>query len=335
MAQPWARSTPRRARARAEPANGRKTVSVGMLANRIGKNHRHVGRWARRQQITCFRVYDRDIPEHPVTVDVYQGRAVVYAALRKRDAQPQHRRVWLDEVRAEVAEGLGIDPEQVYLRERHKQQGSRRYGLAQASHRVVVHEGGLRFVVDLAAYHDTGLFLDHRPTRSLVGSLARGRKVLNLFCYTGSFTVYAAAGGARSSLSLDLSHTYLDWTRENLQINGLLTPAHRVERADVLQWLSRSTEQFDLIVCDPPTFSNSKSMREVFDVQRQHPELIRACLRRLSSAGVLYFSSNRRGFCLDPALAAQATDITEQTTPPDYRGHQPHRCWEITSASSG
>lgn len=296
---------------------------MGALANRIAKNFRHLKKWARRSGVSCFRVYDGDIPEHPVRVDFYEGRAVVFAALRRRDTSEEERRNWLAEVVREVSDGLEIAD--VFLRDRRRQRGSDQYTRSDVDEEVVVHEGGHRFLVNLSGYHDTGLFLDHRITRSLVSGEAADRRFLNLFCYTGSFTVYAAGGGATSSLSVDLSRSYLDWALRNFALNGL-GPDHRVVRADVLQWLDQARERFDLIVCDPPTFSNSKRMETVFDVQRRHPELIEACLARLAPGGVLYFSCNRRGFSLE---VPEGEEITSRTIPEDFRGRTPHRCWRF------
>jgi 23S rRNA (cytosine1962-C5)-methyltransferase len=198
----------------------------------------------------------------------------------------------------------------------------------------VVAEGGHRFLVNLHAYLDTGLFLDHRNTRALVQSQARGRRFLNLFCYTGSFTVYAAAGGAGSSLSMDLSNTYLDWAGRNFELNGVDRRSHRLERADVLEWLAAAGSgepHFDLIVLDPPSFSASKAMRRTLDVQRDHPELLQRCAQLLAPGGILYFSTNLRTFRFDPAAAAglKGEEISTRTVPEDFRNRRIHRCWQF------
>lgn len=303
---------------------------MGMLANRLRKSAKHLRKWARREGIACYRVYDRDIPEHPATVDWYDGRAVAWGALRTRDATWADRRAWLEEVQAEVAEGLEIPPDLVFLKERRPGGQYRKEGMERAE--FVVPERDLRFLVNLSDYHDTGLFLDHRQTRALVRAEAAGRRFLNLFCYTGSFTAYAASGGAAATDSVDLSATYLDWTWRNLELNDLAGPRHTLLREDVLSWLPHAARQgrrYGLIVCDPPTFSNSKRMLGELDVQRDHPELIRGCLALLEPGGALYFSTNERGFELRLGDLDGVEEITDRTVPPDYVGKRPHRCWRI------
>lgn len=300
-----------------------------MLANRLRKNARHLRKWARREGVACYRLYDRDIPEHPATIDWYDGRAVAWAALRARDPGEAERQAWLTELHAEVTEGLELPPELVFLKDRRPGGQYRREGQQRAE--FLVPEGGLRFLVNLSDYHDTGLFLDHRQTRAMVRAEAAGKRFLNLFCYTGSFTAYAAHGGAVATDSVDLSATYLDWTWRNLEINDLAGPAHTLLREDVLEWLpraARSGRRYGLIVCDPPTFSNSKRMRDELDVQRDHPELIAGCRALLEPGGTFYFSTNERGFEL---RVEGLEEITDRTVPPDYAGKRPHRCWRTTN----
>ncbi len=291
-----------------------------MLANRLRKNHKHLVKWAKREGVTCWRVYDRDIPEEPVTVDFYEGRALVQCAQKRTD----DREAWLQEVAGEVREAL--EPSEVFLKDRrpggqYKAEGFR-------SHEFPVQEGGLKFLVNLHDYHDTGLFLDHRQTRALIRDLSPGKRVLNLFCYTGSFSVYAAAGGARETLSVDLSNTYLEWAQRNLELNGLSLETNRLERADILTWVDGRHGLFDLIVCDPPTFSNSKKMQEHFDIEQHHTKLIQDCVDRLAPGGELYFSTNDQKFKLQTYCDAQ--ELTERTIPPDFRNHKAHRVWRIT-----
>ena len=198
----------------------------------------------------------------------------------------------------------------------------------------MVQESGLRFLVNLKDYLDTGLFLDHRQTRAMVRDKAQDRRVLNLFSYTGSFSVYAAAGGAETTLSVDLSNTYQRWSRRNFELNSLPAGRHRLRNLDVLRYLQqavRAGERFDLIVLDPPSFSNSKKMLSILDLQRDHARLIRQCLRLLTTGGELFFSTNLRRFALDPALNGEAAikEISAQTVPPDFGRHRPHRCWLI------
>ncbi len=300
-----------------------------MLVNRVRKRVRHLRKWARRESVSCYRIYDRDIPEIPLTIDWYQG-ALYVAELSREDEEIDSRGLGLA-----VADALEVAPRDVYIKQRRRQKGSAQYErLADRGDGAVVEEGGHRFVVNLSDYLDTGLFLDHRQTRAMVAAEAAGKRFLNLFCYTASFTVYAAAAGARSSVSVDLSNTYLSWAGENLQLNGIDERRHRLLRADVLELLAVPPPElgrFDLAVLDPPTFSNSKAMRDILDVQRDHDRLINDTLALLDPGGVLYFSTNRRRFRFDAELppGATADEITEQTTPPDFRS-RPHRAWRIT-----
>jgi 23S rRNA (cytosine1962-C5)-methyltransferase len=307
----------------------------GPLLNRLRKNARHWGKWARRRGIECYRLYDRDIPEFPLAVDRYGGR--VHAQSFARPWESVAEAPEDDEaVRAVVASALDVDLRHVVLKTRARQRGTAQYAASDAAdERFVVHEGGLRFEVCLDRYLDTGLFLDHRETRGLVRERAAGRSVLNLFAYTGSFSVYAAAGDALASLTVDMSRTYQDWTRRNFLLNGVDPERHRLLCADVLTFLDDAMARgarFDLIVLDPPSFSNSKRMQETFDVQRDHPRLLLRCLQLLAPDGELYFSNNRRGFRLDAALEQEARfeEITARTVPEDFARHRPHRCWRIT-----
>lgn len=312
---------------------------MGMLANRLRRTHRHLRKWARRSDVTCFRLYERDIPDQPLVVDWYDGRALVYAMRRKKDETEPARAAWLAEVEAEVREGLGVGEGSLFFKERERQRGLAQYEKLAAERReFVIAEQGHRFLVNLSDYHDTGLFLDHRNTRRMVADESAGRRVLNLFAYTGSFSVYAAAGGATSTTTIDISNTYLDWARRNYELNDLDPAANRLERADVLAWLPTAVaakRRFDLIVCDPPTFSNSKRMSGFFDVQAQHPFLIGRCLELLPPEGILYFSTNYRGFELrqETLPPARYEEISEQTVPPDYRNRRIHRCWRIVRAA--
>lgn len=312
------------------------TVDPAAFGNRLRKNARHWGKWARRNGIECYRVYDRDIPEFPLAIDRY-GDWVHAQSFAARWASVGEAAALRDEaLLPAIAEALEVEPARVVLKTRARQRGTTQYGKETAEGRpFVIQEGGLRFEVNLQAYLDTGLFLDHRITRSLVRDRAAGRFVLNLFAYTGSFSVYAAAGGAARSVTVDMSRTYQHWTRRNFLLNAVDFKRHTLVCEDVLQFLADAVAKkarFDLIVLDPPSFSNSKRMRETFDVQRDHPALLRQCLAILAPDGELYFSNNRRGFRLDPALEQEARyeDITARTVPPDFARHRPHRCWLIT-----
>lgn len=313
-----------------------------MLANRLERMFRHLRKWARRTDVACFRIYEKDIPDQPLIIDWYDGRALVYAMRRKKDETEFQRFAWLAEVEEEVRAGLGLpEPEdaeedRLFFKERFERKGGVQYQrVAEERREFVVPEQGHRFLVNLSDYHDTGLFLDHRNTRKMVQNEAAGKRFLNLFAYTSSFSVYAAAGGAESTVSVDISNTYLEWSRRNFELNGLDPTTNRLERADVLQWLPQAAadrRQFDLIVCDPPTFSNSKKMRGFFDVDVMHPELINGCLKLLAPGGTLYFSTNFRGFQLreDELAPCHLKEITAQTIPEDYRNKKIHRCWRIT-----
>jgi len=301
--------------------------------NRLHKNRRHWGRWARRRGIGCYRLYDRDIPEYPLAIDYYQGHLHVQEYARKGlEAMADEQRQRLVEVILEVLE---VPTDRLAFKTRQRQRGHDQYRkTGRQGPRLQVQEAGLTFEVELHGYLDTGLFLDHRQTRALVRDRARGRRVLNLFAYTGSFSVYAAAGGALASSSVDLSNTYLAWARRNLQLNGLEASRHELIQSDVFDYLDqarRERRRFGLILLDPPSFSNSKRMQATLDVQRDHPRLIEACLELLGPGGELFFSTNRRRFRLDPALLQHpgCQEITRQTLPDDFRRHTAHRCWHF------
>jgi len=302
-----------------------------MLGNRLKKRSRHLAKWAHREGITCYRVYDRDIPEVPLAVDLYGDCALV-----SHFAREGQEREWLSRMEKAVSEGLGIASNRVFARVRERQRGKSQYqAQSAASDRRVVEEGGHKFWVDLTGYLDSGLFLDHRRTRALVAAEASGKRFLNLFCYTGSFTVYAARSGAVSSTSVDMSNRYTEWARDNLVLNEVLGEEHEVVQGDVMTYLlgaRRSRAQFDLAIVDPPTFSNSKRMDKELDLLRDHGELLRDVSRVIAPRGVVFFSTNKRKFTLDEAgLArdyAEIADVTPRTVPNDFR-HRPHRCWRL------
>ncbi len=306
--------------------------------NRLRKNLRHWSRWARRNDVHAFRVYDRDLHDYAVAIDLYRtddagthAHVQEYEPPRTVDPEKADRR--LDEVRRIVQAVAEIDPERVHLKVRRRRKAGEQYEkLADTGRYHEVREGGHRFRVNFTDHLDTGLFLDHRATRARVGTLASGRRFLNLFCYTGTATVYAAKGGAVSTLSVDLSKTYLDWARANFASNGLDPARHALVRADVVDWLRDARDRFGLIFLDPPTFSASKKMRGTFDVQRDHVELLRNASRLLDADGWLLFSNNLRTFELDadalPELAFE--EITRRTLPEDFaRSPRIHHAWRI------
>ena len=310
-----------------------------MFANRLRKNLQRLQSWAGREGVSCFRVYDADMPEYAFAIDVYGAEArhvYVQEYAAPHSVQPQSARDRRREAFAVLPDVLDVPMSSVHSRTRKPQRGSEQYEKQAASgERHAVAEGGLKFWVNFSDYLDTGLFLDHRIIRQRLREWAAGADFLNLFCYTASATVYAAAGGARSSVSVDLSSTYLEWARDNLRLNGFDQPLHDLQRADCLQWLETRAlggACFDLIFLDPPTFSNSKRMTGVLDVQRDHVGMIRRALALLRAPGRLVFSTNYSRFKLDSAALADVAieDISLQTIPKDFeRNARIHRCWVL------
>jgi 23S rRNA (cytosine1962-C5)-methyltransferase len=307
-----------------------------MLLNRLRKRRAHLRKWARRRGITCYRVYEKDMPDQPMVLDWYDGHAVVWLYDRRRDDSDAAADAWRESVLSAVREAFEIGGEAVFVKERGRQRGLSQYeriddlGFVRS-----VQEGGLAFEVNLSDYLDTGLFLDHRVTRGLVREMSDGKDVLNLFAYTGSFSCYAAAGGARSTVTVDMSNTYCEWAERNLALNGFTDRMrHTVVRADCLRFLAEARTRgpsFDVIVLDPPTFSNSKRMRETFSVSSHAASLIADCDRLLRPGGTLWFSTNDRGFEL-PATGLPPLEIEEtshRTVPEDFRNRRIHRSWRM------
>ena len=309
-----------------------------MVANRLRKNLRNLGRWARQNDISCYRLYDADLPEYAMAVDLYLCEGVLRAHVQEYEApstvDPVRAEQRLIEFMAALPAVLEIPPEQVILKVRKRQKGLNQYEKqSEKGHFLAVQEGGLKFRVNLEDYLDTGLFLDHRVTRQLIGSMASKKRFLNLFAYTGSATVHAAAGGATSTLSVDLSNTYLDWAEANMALNGFTGEAHRYLRADCLAWLDQAAKdsaRFDLIFLDPPTFSTSKRMAGTLDVQRDHVGMIRAAMAILAPGGRLVFTTNQRKFKLDRSALEDLAieDISAKTLPKDFeRNPRIHMGW--------
>jgi 23S rRNA (cytosine1962-C5)-methyltransferase len=300
-----------------------------MFANRLEKVFRHTGKWARKQGITCFRVYDNDMPEFPLAIDVYENIVHVSEYARAHGLTPDEHVAWLEGCLEVISRILDVGKELIYLKFRQRQSGLRQYErFARTGAEYIVRENGLSFIINPADYLDTGLFLDHRNTRQRVREAAEGKRVLNLFAYTGAFTVYAAAGGARETLTIDMSNTYLQWADRNLALNGLSKPEHRLMQADALEWLREAPiEPFDIIVLDPPTFSNSKRMNGTFDVQRDHVWLLNRTIERLAPGGTLFFSNNFRKFKLDAdkVRARHIEDISSLSIPNDFRNKRIHQ----------
>lgn len=301
--------------------------------NRLTKNYRHFGKWARRQGISCFRLYDNDIPGTPLAVDLYEEIAHIAEYSRDHGMEPDEHADWLADCVTVTSEVLDIHPDRIFIKYRQRQKGMRQYErFARSGAEYIVHEDGLNFMIRPADYLDVGLFLDHRNTRKMVRTESPGKRVLNLFAYTGSFSVYAAAGGAQSTLTVDMSNTYLQWADRNLSLNGFQSGNHRLLQADITGWLRENhREQFDLIVLDPPTFSNSKRMDGTLDTQRDHVWLLNSVLQLCAPGGVVYFSNNYRKFQLDTAniRAANIQDITAKTIPEDFRNKKIHQCYRL------
>lgn len=308
-----------------------------MFQNRLEKVYRHIGKQARRQGITCFRFYDHDLPEFPFILENYDGRLYVSEYKRRHGLSDEEHDLWMEECLKVLSSVTGIAREAIFikLRQRKENRESQYQKLAEEKNEFVVEEAGLKFIVNLSDYLDTGLFLDHRLTRQMVREEAKGKRVLNLFCYTGSFSVYAAAGDAAEVVSVDLSKTYLSWAERNMQLNFPENRSHQAVHADVLQYLKAlPPDRFDLVVMDPPTFSNSKRMDDILDIQRDHVALISDCLKALTPGGVLYFSTNYTKFRLDEKSiqAASIKDITRTTTPFDFTGKLKRQCFRMVKS---
>ncbi|RRJ84846.1 bifunctional 23S rRNA (guanine(2069)-N(7))-methyltransferase RlmK/23S rRNA (guanine(2445)-N(2))-methyltransferase RlmL [Aestuariirhabdus litorea] len=323
------------AEAGAQGVSGAAPLSAGaqMVANRLRKNRRQLAKWVRREELQCYRVYDADMPEYSAAVDLYGDWVCVQEYQAPKSIDPDKATGRLRELLSAIPEALEVDPTRIVLKERKRQSGKEQYQRQdRQGAQLEVVEHGCRLLVNLTDYLDTGLFLDHRPMRRRIGQEAKGKRFLNLFCYTGAATVHAAHGGARSSVSVDLSATYLEWARKNLSLNGF-SERHQLVRADCMEWIRDNRETFDLIFIDPPTFSNSKRMEGVFDVQRDQVVLIDAAMKSLAQDGVLYFSNNFRRFQLDEGVSQryQVEEISPQTLDPDFaRNPKIHRCWRLT-----
>ncbi len=307
-----------------------------VFANRLRKMARHLRRWPTKRGITCYRLYDRDVPEIPLAVDTYEGRLHIVEYDRPHDRSLAQHTDWLEMMVTVAGETLGVDRADTFLKRRQRQRGLDQYDkFAETGKVFTVTEGGLKFEVNLSDYIDTGLFLDHRITRDMVRAESAEKRVLNLFAYTGSFSVYAADGGAVSTTTVDLSNTYLDWAYRNLNANDFIGDANKLVRADVMEFLTGHAQGplYDLAIIDPPTFSNSKRTDDVFDIQTDYNKLIHATARLMSPGGAIYFSTNFRRFKFDAGAfpALDAKEISAQTIPEDFRNKRIHRCWRITT----
>ena len=302
-----------------------------MLVNRLRKNLRNVGKWARQQNISCYRLYDNDLPEYAFAIDVYDDK--VYMAEYQAPAHIPAEKVEERQAQtlAAVREVLQIPPAHIYLKTRQRQRGTSQYeALDKSREFFVVTEGAAKLWVNLKDYLDTGLFLDHRPIRRFIFENSRDRRFLNLFSYTSSATVQAGLGGATSTLSIDMSNTYLDWARKNFELNGMGGSKHRLKRADCIEYLQTNAAMFDLIFLDPPTFSNSKRSENVLDIQSDHESLIENAMEKLERDGLLIFSTNMRNFKLAESLLHKfaVTDFTKKSIDKDFeRSRKIHQTW--------
>jgi len=309
-----------------------------MFRNRLTKVYRHLSKSATRQEISCYRIYDHDLPEFPLCIEKYEDWLYVAEYRRNHHMEEAEHEEWLAACKIIIEEIAGIPASRIVLRTRQRKSSrqDQYQKLDDEQQFIEVREQGLKFKINLTDYLDTGLFLDHRITRSMVRDQAKGGKVLNLFCYTGSFSVYAAAGGAEEIVSVDLSKTYLKWATENMALNGLFDPdKHHYLHEDVKQWLHTiPSGYYDLVIMDPPTFSNSKRMEDFLDIQLDHPALINQALAGMKQGGNLYFSTNFSRFQMQTESLTDCTvkNITRATTPFDFQGKLNRYCFLITKS---
>ena len=308
-----------------------------MFENRLLKNYKHRIKQAKRQNISCWRLYDHDLPEYPICVEIYENYIYIAEYNRRHALSEEDHAIWLADTKTIIANITGISIANMYLRVRkrmdHKEEQYEKDEAVPEAKIITVQENGLKFLVNLTDYLDTGLFLDHRITRQMVQAEAKDSEFLNLFSYTSSFSVYAAAAGAKNVTSVDLSKTYLSWSEENFALNKLINiVAYQFVHADVKQYLKTlPSNKYDLVVMDPPTFSNSKRMKSVLDIQLDHVTLINDVLRAMKPGGILYFSTNYSKFVLSPEQihSHQIKDITKATTPFDFEGRLKRWCYKI------
>ena len=318
--------------------NNKAREQAELFRRRLVKRARHLRRWPGKQAIHCFRLYERDIPEIPLVVDRLEDHLHITEYERPHDRDLAQHADWLDLMCQTAGEALEVSKTKVFLKRRQRPSSGQQYSrLGEAGYELVIREGGIRLLLNLSDYVDTGLFLDHRITRSMVRDEVLKRRFLNLFAYTGSFTVYAADGGARQTTTVDTSRNYLDWAQRNLALNRLNSEQHQFVRYDARKYLRElpPSVEFDVVVADPPTFSNRKGEEEYWAVQDHHVELLQLIGCHLTNQGIVYFSTNFRRFKLDePALPEFAIrEISTQTVPPDFRNRRIHRCWRMVKQS--
>ncbi|MFC1759055.1 bifunctional 23S rRNA (guanine(2069)-N(7))-methyltransferase RlmK/23S rRNA (guanine(2445)-N(2))-methyltransferase RlmL [Planctomycetota bacterium] len=314
--------------------SGKAEEQAQLFASRLKKRARHLRRWPTRQDIHCFRLYEKDIPEIPLVVDRYEDHLHITEYERPNDRDIAQHADWLELMAKTAGETLDVPPEKVFFKSRQRQRGESQYErVSRKTYEIEAREGGLKFWVNLSDYVDTGLFLDHRITRAMFRDHAKGARVLNLFAYTGAFSVYAADAPAQTVTTVDWSSTYLDWARRNMELNKFSGPTFAYVRENATDYIGRlpDRELFDLVIVDPPTFSNSKRTEDDWQVQRDHTNLLQDVLRRVSDGGTIFFSTNFRRFKLSESEipASSIREISRQTIPEDYRNRRIHRCWII------
>ncbi len=318
------------------PVARKLSVEAEMLANRLRKNRKKLARWVKAEQLDCYRLYDADLPEFNLAIDLYGDEIHLQEYQAPKDIPPQKAERRVRDAVTALMQIFEVDQSSIHVKQRMRQKGKSQYQRQdQRGLFKEVSEGSLKFRVNLSDYLDTGLFLDHRLTRQLLQSLAAGTRFLNLFAYTGTASVYAAAGGALETTTVDMSRTYLDWARKNLALNGFDGPEHCLIQADCLAWIEQPQPEYDLIFLDPPTFSNSKGMKGTFDIQRDHVKLLRQVSELLAPEGVLIFSNNLRSFKMqtDQLPGLKIVEISARTLPPDFaRNPRIHNCWRIEQA---
>jgi 23S rRNA G2069 N7-methylase RlmK/C1962 C5-methylase RlmI len=305
------------------------------LQNRLLKKKKYIQKWARSQDIYCYRLYDKDLTEYPFILDWYDGNAVIWIYDRTRDYTEEEKRLYIQDIVCQVSQLLEVDAQHIFIKQRKKQKGlnAQYEKLTTTKFTKQIREYGLNFEVNLSDYLDTGLFLDHRKTRAFVRSISLHKSVLNLFAYTGSFTCYAISGGAKKTVTVDLNKNYTDWTARNFKLNGFSqSQNHQLITQDCRIFLEKKAygEKFDLIICDPPTFSNSKKMTSSFAIDRDYPELLMSCLDLLNENGILIFSNNSKNFQFNTSIFPEnfsVKEITSQTASLDFKTS--HRCWKI------
>jgi 23S rRNA (cytosine1962-C5)-methyltransferase len=307
-----------------------------MFENRLLKNYKHRLKQAKRLNVSCWRLYDHDLPEFPICVELYEEYIYIAEYNRRHALTDEEHEIWFEETKKIISNMTGVPVDHMYVKLRKRmshREGQYEKEAVTESKIITVNENGLQFLVNLTDYLDTGLFLDHRVTRQMVQAESKETHFLNLFSYTSSFSVYAAKAGAKSVTSVDLSKTYLSWSEDNFKLNQIApSSAYQFIHADVKQYLKTlPMNYYDLVVMDPPTFSNSKRMKDILDIQRDHVELINDMLKAMKPGGILYFSTNFTQFFIDAEQikSDQIKDITKATTPFDFEGRLKRWCYKI------